>query len=403
MKIIFCGLMYRDVESDLKKMKVAPPVSGHIFQENLIRGMYQNNVDIKVINIPLVRFFPHYPEMLIRESSWCLDNKVMGKNIGFINLWGINYLSQIIKFYKALNKEIPKEEKCVLVCWQDYIANILGMYWVKKRNSNVKICSVIGDLYGENGVTVEGRYVGFKGKIIQYIERKQVEYAQKSDCYCFLTEPMAEAMGVRNKPFVVVEGMYNPNNNQNNDIEEIVQNNEKMIFYAGALEEEYGIEHLLRAFSMIKNDNYSLYIAGAGGSVEEIVRMGQSDCRIKYLGIITPEEVKEYQKKATVLVNPRTSEKEYVKYSFPSKTMECLASGKPFVAHKLPCIPKEYDRYINYPEDETDEGLAKKIIEVCERSYSIRRKDSESSKRFILDNKNPKKMCSIILEMFGNI
>ena len=403
MKIIFCGLMYRDVETDLKKMKVAPPVSGHIFQENLIRGMYENDVDIKVVNIPLVRFYPHYPEKIIKESSWIIDNKVMGKNIGFLNFLGINYFSQIINFYKALNKEIPKDEKCVLVCWQDYIANILGMCWTRKKNPNIKICSVIGDLYGENGVKIDGRYKGLKGKIIKYIEHKQVKYTKMSDCYCFLTKPMAEAMGVKDKPFVVVEGMYNPGNIQKNETDELTNSNEKIIFYAGALEEEYGIEHLLRAFSLIKNENYRLYIAGTGGSVNNIVKMSNEDSRIKYLGIITPEEVKKYQKKATVLINPRTAEKEYVKYSFPSKTMECLASGKPFIAHRLPCIPNEYDNYINYPKDETDYSLQQTIFEVCEKDYFDRLEEGIEAQRFIFECKNPKVMCRRIIDLFEAI
>ena len=38
-------------------------------------------------------------------------------------------------------------------------------------------------------------------------------------------------------------------------------------------------------------------------------------------------------------VNPRQNNEEFTKYSFPSKTMEYLASGVPVVAYKLDGIP----------------------------------------------------------------
>jgi len=61
-RYIFCGYMFADIENDIKKMKIPPPVSSHKFQMNLVKGLVENGKDVTVINIPRVRFFPHYPD-----------------------------------------------------------------------------------------------------------------------------------------------------------------------------------------------------------------------------------------------------------------------------------------------------------------------------------------------------
>ena len=155
----------------------------------------------------------------------------------------------------------------------------------------------------------------------------------------------------------------------------------------------------MNAFESIKDDDYRLVIAGGGAEEETVKCFAAKDTRITYLGFISPSEVERWQQMATVLVNPRTSEREFVKYSFPSKNMECLASGKPYVAHKLPCNPPEYDDYIQYPADESDEALAQKIVEVCELPKEKREAMGRRAREFILREKNPKVQCKKIIDM----
>ena len=83
--------------------------------------------------------------------------------------------------------------------------------------------------------------------------------------------------------------------------------------------------------------------------------------------------------------------------------MECLASGKPYIAHKLPCEPEEYSSYIQYPEDESDEALGNKIIEICNISDEERRIIGEKGKEFITTYKNPKAMCERIVRFWETL
>ena len=45
-------------------------------------------------------------------------------------------------------------------------------------------------------------------------------------------------------------------------------------------------------------------------------------------------------------MNPRSADAEYTKYSFPSKTIEYLATGVPVVMNRLPGIPEEYEYFV---------------------------------------------------------
>ena len=271
------------------------------------------------------------------------------------------------------------------------------MVETRNKRRNVLICNVLGDLHGSFGVRVANRYEGLKGKVIEKVEAKQDRLSAESDAFGFLTKYMAEALGVQRKPYVVVEGIYS------GDKKEVINRDseEKIIFYAGAVEEEYGLLHLLRAFTMIKDPSYRLRIAGGGGSVDDVKEYSEADSRIAYLGYITPEEVEKNQRETTCLVNPRTSDHEYVKFAFPSKNMECLASGKPYVAHDLPCNPPEYKKYFQCPENESDEALSEELMRVCSLPAEERQRLGIEAQRFIISQKNPQMQCKKIVDMMN--
>ena len=223
--------------------------------------------------------------------------------------------------------------------------------------------------------------------------------ARKFDCYVFSTECMAGALGVAHKPYAIVEGMHSMPKD-NTLIETQSDPNLKIIFNAGALREEYGIPHLLRAFEGISDQNYRLWLAGGGPSEALIRKYAEKDSRIRFFGFITPEEVYKLQQMSTVLISPRLPEMEFVKYSFASKTFESLASGKPYIAHRLPCDPPEYGKHIQYAEANTDEALRNKIVEICEMSQTDRDLIGQQAKKFIAEEKNPQVMCKRITDMF---
>ncbi len=397
MKIIFCAMMFENVEEDIRKSVSPNPVSGHIFQENLLKGFAANGCDLSVINVPRIRRYPDYPQIFFKKKQIRWNDQVDMVHIGFLNLFGVNRITQTMQVYRELKRQVKaaKGEPVVVFTFNSYLQTTKAMLAVRKKFSNVHVCNVIGDLHSSFGIATSQR--GLRGKGISNIEQKQDELAKQFDSFVFLTKYMAEALKVTDKPYVVMEGLYPPKEEKENT----AATREKTVFYAGNTCKEYGMEHLLRAFTAIADPDFRLRIAGKGGDEDLIREYEKKDPRITFLGFITPEEVQKNQREATVLINARTPDREYVKYSFASKTLECLASGKPYIAHRLPCDPLEYEDYILYAADESDEALQDKIVEICCLPAEEREAIGKKCREFILKEKNPQKMCQRVLAMWN--
>ena len=403
MKVCYCSLLLPDAEKLMSKTKSKLSFSRHKFGVSVLEGIdYNLNGNVTVFNIINTVNFPAYKQLIFRSEDWSHNNKSKNRHIGYINLFIIKYITQYIMLKRNLKRWIKEnsEDELVIYVQDMYFPSVCASLSVAKKRKNIKTCLMTGDLNGKYGLAHDSN--GFKNWLL----KKKDDYINKKiktfDSFVLVTKFMAEAMGVQDKPTAIMECLYSPGNSELYDVSN-KDTTEKIIFNAGAIREEYGISHLLRAFSMIEDEHYSLWIAGGGDGVNEVKEYEKKDSRIKYLGFITPKQVEEYQQKATVLINPRTSEHEFVKYSFASKNMECLASGKPYIAHKLPCNPPEYDEFIQYPVDETDEALKNKIIEVCEMSSHEKNEIATRSRNFILDEKNPQKQCEKIVEMLKKL
>jgi len=144
-------------------------------------------------------------------------------------------------------------------------------------------------------------------------------------------------------------------------------------------------------------------LAGKGPKEGAVREYCEKDPRATYLGFVAPTVVDEYQNRADALVNPRTSKYNFVKYSFPSKNMECIASGRPFVAHRLDCIPGEYDPYILYPASESDEDLAAALVEACNLPAEEKVRRGLAGNRFIVEQKNPRVLTRRVVDLLKKI
>jgi glycosyltransferase involved in cell wall biosynthesis len=127
------------------------------------------------------------------------------------------------------------------------------------------------------------------------------------------------------------------------------------------------------------------------------------DERIKYFGVVPNDKVIEAQLKATLLVNPRPSNVEFVKYSFPSKNMEYMASGTPMVTTALPGMPDEYYNYVFIFSEETIEGFATTLKRILALSEETLQWKGEKCKSFVMEKKNNIIQTKKVLNLFRRI
>ena len=172
--------------------------------------------------------------------------------------------------------------------------------------------------------------------------------------------------------------------------------------YAGGIQTRYGVFDLIEAFHQIKNENYRLILCGPCFEMDKLNHYTSSDSRIEYRGLIPTDEVRVLLKKVTILVNPRHSTEDFTKYSFPSKTLEYMASGTPVLMSPLPSMPKEYKQYLYLFEDESIKGMKLMIEEVLSFKSDDLKSKGYTARDFILKNKNANVQIKKILQLIKN-
>ena len=219
--------------------------------------------------------------------------------------------------------------------------------------------------------------------------------------YVLLTEAMNDYLNKTGKPHVILEG--------HSDIamEEKIPSLEKKLcprvcFYAGGVRKKYGLGNLVEGFRKANLENARLHIYGPGDYVEELQQIAREDPRIFYGGMLLNTEIVDKEMEATLLINPRPTVEEYVKYSFPSKTMEYMSTGTPVLTTVLPGMPKEYHPYVFLLEDESEDGIAAKLKEVLEQSEEDLFRKGCEAREFVLKEKNNVIQAKKILDMLNS-
>ena len=164
----------------------------------------------------------------------------------------------------------------------------------------------------------------------------------------------------------------------------------------GTLENEFFIYELAEAFINIGEGE--LWVCGKGAAEEKIKELSEKCDRIKYFGFVKAETAHELRDACDYLINPRRPSGTYTLYSFPSKTVEYMMSGKPIIMYKLEAIPDEYDGYLNYLHASSIEGIAKELKDIFAEDYTQLLDKANKGRKFILEEKSAIKQGRKVLQ-----
>lgn len=220
------------------------------------------------------------------------------------------------------------------------------------------------------------------------------------DGFVFLTKYMNDKYNPLQKPYIVMEGSVDYKFKS----QPILQTNApRIVMYAGAVEAEYGFDTLLKAFMELPIKDVELHIYGDGKFIQQLLAYQEQDTRIKYMGVVSNEDIIKAEQQATLLVNPRLSNQELVKYSFPSKTTEYMLSGTPVLTTKLCGIPEEYYSHLYTFDEESIEGFKDKLLETLSLTSGELQQKGMKAQRFVLENKSNIKQAHRIEQFFEEI
>jgi glycosyltransferase involved in cell wall biosynthesis len=224
------------------------------------------------------------------------------------------------------------------------------------------------------------------------------------DQYILLTEQMNDYIisniTHKQKPYSIVEGMVDVDMGKKS-IPEYKKYSKKVCMYAGILDRKYGIEMLVKGFDKANIPDSELHIYGDGEYKDELLKVCKKNSNIKYFGLKPNSYIVKEQQKATLLVNPRPSDEEFTKYSFPSKNMEYMASGTPALMTRLPGMPEEYLEYVYILEDESIDGMAEKMKEILNLSKEENMEKGRKAKEYVLKKKSNINQAERVMKWLG--
>lgn len=396
MNILYIGSIYSEhlVSTYQKNCNNGYQFAAQALQSSLIQGFIDNDTNLSVFTIPCVPTFPfNFKKPFLKPDNFIFKGNKIGYTIGKINM-------PIIKYEFGWKKKIDQwlfktEGQKYILIYSIYAKFFKIAKYIKKRCPNAIIGIVVADLPEYMTWNKYYRILGLKKRDENIINRN-FKYIDK---FILLSKHMAEKLPLGNKPWIVMEGIFNPYE-ESKEIS-YQQGISNAILYTGNINRKYGIMDAIQAFISLPNNDISFWICGFGDSENEIKEIAKKDKRIVFLGSVPRSKVLQLQKMASVLINPRHSCEEFTKYSFPSKTMEYLASGTPTLMCKLACIPDEYADFIFYIEDETIDGYKNAIKNVLEKDKDYLHAFGEKAKHFILNNKTPYIQVKRIIELLN--
>lgn len=329
------------------------------------------------------------------SPTWCqfpseTCRGVRYRYIPFLNVEGIKQLMVLLYtfFYVLLWGMKGGKDKRV-VCDVLNVSVCLGALLASKLNG-LTTCGIITDLPGA------GNYRDWKNMIGAKVNDL---YVNSFDCYVLLTEAMNDKVNTGKRPYIVMEGLVDATEKSADTLAQ--QARTRSVVYAGQLYEKYGVKTLLDAFIKTGNQSFTLDLYGRGPMEDYIREQEARHPRVRYHGLVDNEEIVKVERSAYLLVNPRHTNNEFTKYSFPSKNLEYMVSGTALLTTPLAGMPKDYYSHVYLFEDESVDGYAHTLRElfslpaekVCERG--------RSGRDFVLATRNNKIQGSRIIQLLN--
>lgn len=401
MKILFVTSAYpRGAEEYLQKLNKNIPmsISSNTFQWAVIEGLFKNGADFEVLSQPSLCCYPfNFKKLFSPQMDMVFEGRKVGTMLKTLRLKFVTGIAGRIQLQKYIHDWVVRNKKeddnlCILV-YDTQASTFRVIKTVKNLFPQIKVCSIVTDLVDDILDSVYNRSRWFKLK-----SRLQIRSVKRLypviDRFVLLTRSMEEKIPEAVGKSIVVEGIAH---NPNTEFSPKEEKEERSLLYTGSLDAHTSVCDLVDAFQLTKNNNFRLIICGSGSAGNYIERASKQDTRIVFKGFVLREEAIQLQKEATAVINPRKPTISLTKYSFPSKTMEYMASGTPMIGYRLEGIPEEYYQYMYTIDGLGNEDLAKSITEVLEKPQEELDAKAKAAMTFIANNKTAEKQVKRII------
>lgn len=357
------------------------------FELSLVGGIAENTTLLPhLISAP---FLPSYP----LSSSHLLIKSRRSSGAGFI-FSGVSYINlpiikNIFKYFGLSRRVVDqclREKFDLVVCNTLNLAQLASVALHNFGGGCIK-CVVIMDL-----PIFPGDCSFLYRFYLRFIEWPFVRLLlKKYDYFVIATPYIADLLSLPENRFSVLDGLYLLDKTSKPEgalsVDDVISrtSGKFRMLYGGSLDERYSVKSFLEDFHEDRSIDAYLIICGSGPLEGYVNSIAALDGRIIFLGVLSVSSLRYLQSNVDLLVNPRSNFGEYNLYSFPSKTLEYMASSTPVLMNKLSCLSSEYQDLLYFPRE--GESFVRAIKRVMKTPVKSRLLKSDDARKFVIGHK----------------
>ena len=221
--------------------------------------------------------------------------------------------------------------------------------------------------------------------------RRIFKMSQRFDGYLALTSGLNTVFNPDNKPNLVFEGIVNDELPR-----QIANEFGNYIFFAGSLQDEYGVYSLIEAFKKIERKDLRLLICGFHADNKKLTKAIERDTRIVNLGIIANKKAIQLEMNALINIDPRPFSEDLDRFAIPSGVLEYINSGNATISVKNSKLKKYFPENVIWSKSSEAAYLYEAIEKVLALTDEERRAMAASAKEKVIELYSQKKIAKDI-------
>lgn len=370
------------------------PIQTHKFAWSLARALRHGGADVQLLSAMPVSNFPTMPKVFYFRENFIADG-FSGQTLGFINLVGLKHLTRGLACLLSGWWKITRHDSRVVVVHG--VHSPFVWFAILLRRQSRKAVIVVTDAPGVVLISDSG-FVRFLKRVDHHLVKTALG---KVDGVVALTQALVDDFSPNCKSLVLAGFMdrnleeLDPPLRECGDVFNIA--------YAGGLSDEDGLGYLLDAVRSIQGIPVRLTLYGKGELEERIKMAAAADSRIEYGGVVSPRQLAPLLQSADLLINPRPSNQDFVRHSFPSKLIEYMALGVPVLSTILPGIPRDYLECMYLINNESADGIRDAIVDIARAPLVERAKVGLRARTFVVSAASEKAQGGRIVEFLKSL
>ena len=378
--VYICGAIPEKVCDALRQS-----VAGNKFSINMARAIDECCGG----NLTFISTSSVYKELLETDNSeiWPGKKLLLAQRGKRFILTELKLRRSVMQLLSQIREKHPGEALTVFVENSPFAVATAVIALKKKLNMSCYSITIDTPFAGEF------RKTGLKGKINSWMFQKGQKALRKFDGLISFTEDVKKDLQV-DIPFckfaIGCKEEAIPE-----QLPELTQ--KKTAVYAGTLIYYNGIQELLRAFSMLGSE-YQLHIYGYGPLEHEVRKAAEENENIYFHGRFNPEETAKILEKYELLINPRRIDSGIENFTFPSKLVDYILTGKSVLSSNFKTLPPAYREFVYILEDLQPGTIAQGVRRVFGDTTGERQSRGREGIRYIKKNQTYQKIAGRILE-----